>query len=121
MVLTALRLYMKVPLVVYKPYLAQKVGRNVKRNFQIKYWYAKGVDKRMAIVDVRMQYCYNGIDYIVQCQPTPLAKLNKTVENLHETLNEASDHAKEILRMVPSSELENCLKLSENLNTHLLI
>ena len=66
----------------------------------------------MAIVDVKMHYCYNGIDYIVKCQPTPLAELNKTVENLHDTLDEASDHAKEILKMVPSSELKNCLKMA---------
>ena len=112
MLLTALRLYMKVPLIVYKPYLAQKGSRNVKRGFQIRYWYAKGSDKKMAIVDVKMHYCYNGIDYIVQCQPTPLAELNKTVENLHETLDEASDHAKEILKMVPSSEFKNSLKMA---------
>ena len=110
MVLTALRLYLKVPLIVYKPYLAQKGSRNVRRSFDMKYWYAKASDRRMAIVDVKMHYCYNGIDYIVQCQPTPLAELNKTVENLHDTLDEASDHAKEILKMVPSSELKNCLK-----------
>ena len=76
------------------------------------YWYAKASDRRMAIVDVKMHYCYNGIDYIVQCQPTPLAELNKTVETLHDTLDEASDHAKEILKMVPSSELKNCLKMA---------
>ena len=41
-----------------------------------------------------------------------LSLKKKTVENLHETLDEASDHAKEILKMVPSSELKNCLKMA---------
>ena len=66
----------------------------------------------MATKDVKLQYCYNGIDYVCQCLPSPIVELNKSIDNLMETLDEASDTAKDILKMVPTPDLKNCFKLA---------
>ena len=109
--LALIRVFLNIPCVMHKPYIKTKGSRSAKRTFAMKHWYPKKEDKHSKSQSYMLHFAFNGIDTVVPCLPTPVAELKKSITNLKETFNEASDLCQEIFKMVPKSDMKKCYKL----------